>query len=92
VGIRNRWYLRELENYDRPNLQRNQARYRSSIKAWTKGLELEDAARQQLLNVVQLPSIYKWVAAMPEVHWGIGATVGSVIPTRGSHHSCGCGC
>src|ERR687888_254007 len=51
------------------------------IKAWTKGVPLEDAARQQLLNVAQLPFIYKWVAAMPDVHWGIGATVGSVIPT-----------
>ena len=49
------------------------------IKAWTKGVQLEDAARQQLLNVAQLPFIYKWVAAMPDVHWGIGATVGSVI-------------
>ena len=42
------------------------------IKAWTKGVPLEDAARQQLLNVAQLPFIYKWVAAMPDVHWGIG--------------------
>ena len=54
------------------------------IKAWTRGVPLEDAARQQLLNVAQLPFIYKWVAAMPDVHWGIGATVGSVIPTRGA--------
>lgn len=54
------------------------------IKAWTKGVPLEDAAKQQLLNVAQLPFIYKWVAAMPDVHWGIGATVGSVIPTRGA--------
>src|SRR5215472_6560005 len=54
------------------------------IKAWTKGVPLEDAARQQLLNVAQLPFIYKWVAAMPDVHWGIGATVGSVIPTKGA--------
>src|SRR4030081_2729307 len=54
------------------------------IKAWTKGVPLEDAARQQLLNVAQLPFIYKWVAAMPDVHWGIGATGGSVIPTRGA--------
>ena len=54
------------------------------IKAWTKGVPLEDAARQQLLNVAQLPFIYKWVAAMPDVHWGIGATVGSVIPTQGA--------
>jgi tRNA-splicing ligase RtcB (3'-phosphate/5'-hydroxy nucleic acid ligase) len=54
------------------------------IKTWTKGVPLEDAARQQLLNVAKLPFIYKWVAAMPDVHWGIGATVGSVIPTRGA--------
>jgi tRNA-splicing ligase RtcB len=54
------------------------------IKAWTKGVPLEDAARAQLVNVAQLPFIYKWVAAMPDVHWGIGATVGSVIPTRGA--------
>src|SRR5512144_1170714 len=54
------------------------------IKAWTQGVPLEDAARNQLLNVAQLPFIYKWVAVMPDVHWGIGATVGSVIPTRGA--------
>jgi tRNA-splicing ligase RtcB len=54
------------------------------IKAWTRGVPLEDAARKQLLNVARLPFIYKWVAAMPDVHWGIGATVGSVIPTRGA--------
>jgi tRNA-splicing ligase RtcB len=54
------------------------------IKAWTKGVPLEEQARKQLLNVAQLPFIFKWVAAMPDVHWGIGATVGSVIPTRGA--------
>src|SRR6266478_1196685 len=54
------------------------------IKAWTKGVALEDQARQQLLNVAQMPFIFKWVAAMPDVHWGIGATVGSVIPTKGA--------
>jgi tRNA-splicing ligase RtcB len=51
------------------------------VKAWTKGVQVEDAARQQLLNVAQLPFIYRWIAAMPDVHWGMGATVGSVIPT-----------
>ena len=40
------------------------------IKAWTKGVPLEEAAQKQLLNVAQLPFIYKWVAAMPDVHWG----------------------
>lgn len=54
------------------------------IKAWTKGVPLEEAAQKQLMNVAALPFIYKWVAAMPDVHWGIGATVGSVIPTRGA--------
>ncbi|HEX7807713.1 MAG TPA: RtcB family protein [Thermoanaerobaculia bacterium] len=52
------------------------------VKAWTRGVQVEDAAKQQLLNVAQLPFIYKWIAAMPDVHWGIGATVGSVIPTK----------
>ena len=35
-------------------------------------------------NVASMPFVYKWVAAMPDVHWGIGATVGSVIPTKGA--------
>jgi tRNA-splicing ligase RtcB len=54
------------------------------IKAWTKGVPVEDQARQQLTNAAQLPFIYKWIAAMPDVHWGVGATVGSVIPTKGA--------
>src|SRR4030081_3346852 len=54
------------------------------IKVWTKGVQLEDQARQQLLNVAQLPFVFKWVAAMPDVHWGIGATGPSVIPTKGA--------
>jgi tRNA-splicing ligase RtcB len=54
------------------------------IKAWVKGVTMETEAEKQLLNVSQLPFVYKWVAAMPDVHWGIGATVGSVIPTKGA--------
>src|SRR6185436_19390107 len=54
------------------------------IKAWTKGVKLEDEAKKQLLNVARLPFVYKWVAAMPDVHWGLGATIGSVIPTKGA--------
>src|SRR6202046_3220985 len=54
------------------------------VKAWTKGVPLEDAARKQLLNAAQLPFIFRWIAAMPDVHLGIGATVGSVIPTKGA--------
>src|SRR3981081_3718500 len=54
------------------------------IKAWTKGVQLEDQARQQLLNVAQLPFIFKWGAAMRDVPWCVGATVGSAIPTKGA--------
>jgi len=46
--------------------------------------ELEAAARQQLVNISTLPIVHHHVAAMPDVHLGIGATVGSVIPTRGA--------
>ncbi|MBL8218443.1 MAG: RtcB family protein [Bryobacterales bacterium] len=54
------------------------------VKAWTKGVPVEEEARKQLANAARLPFIYKWIAAMPDVHWGIGATVGSVIPTKGA--------
>src|SRR5436190_156122 len=54
------------------------------VKAWTKGVLLDDRAKEQLLNVAQLPFVFRWVAAMPDAHWGVGATVGSVIPTRGA--------
>ena len=54
------------------------------IKAWVRGVPIEKKARDQLRNVAGLPFIHKWVAAMPDVHWGIGATVGSVIPTLGA--------
>lgn len=54
------------------------------VKAWTKGVLLDERAKEQLLNVARLPFIFRWIAAMPDVHWGIGATVGSVIPTKGA--------
>ena len=54
------------------------------IKAWTRGVPIEDAALKQLKNVASLPFIHKHVAVMPDVHWGMGATVGSVIPTVGA--------
>ncbi len=54
------------------------------IKAWTKGVPFDDNSRRQLMNAASMPFIYKWVAAMPDVHHGIGATVGSVIPTEGA--------
>ncbi len=52
---------------------------RVPVKVYTS--ELEPGARAQLINVSQLPIVHHHVAAMPDVHLGIGATVGSVIPT-----------
>jgi tRNA-splicing ligase RtcB len=57
---------------------------RAPIKAWTKGVPIEPQAMQQLRNVASLPFIHKHIAVMPDVHWGMGATVGSVIPTVGA--------
>jgi tRNA-splicing ligase RtcB (3'-phosphate/5'-hydroxy nucleic acid ligase) len=46
--------------------------------------DIDHSAIQQLLNISNLPIVHPHVAAMPDVHAGIGATVGSVIPTRGA--------
>lgn len=56
----------------------------SPIKHWTQGVLLEEQARKQLHNIATLPFIHKHVAAMPDVHWGMGATIGSVIATKGA--------
>ena len=61
-----------------------QAKRGGLIKAWTRGVPVEDAATAQLENIASLPFVHKWVAAMPDVHLGKGATVGSVIPTTGA--------
>ena len=52
---------------------------RVPVKVWTQDIEHE--AIQRLINVSQLPIMYGHIAAMPDVHAGIGVTVGSVIPT-----------
>jgi len=54
------------------------------IRAWTRGVPMEHQAVQQLRNVAGLPFIHSHVAVMPDVHFGRGATVGSVIPTKGA--------
>ena len=53
---------------------------RVPVKVWTTDIEPE--AMQQLINVSKLPIVHGHIAAMPDVHMGIGATVGSVIPTK----------
>jgi tRNA-splicing ligase RtcB len=54
------------------------------IKGWVRGVPLEEQAHQQLRNIAAIPFVGPWVAVMPDVHLGKGATVGSVIPTRGA--------
>lgn len=51
------------------------------IKAWVEGVPFDPKSAEQLRKVASLPFIHGWVAAMPDVHVGIGATIGSVIPT-----------
>ena len=54
------------------------------VRAWTRGVPFEPEARRQLAKVARLPFVHSHVAAMPDVHLGVGATVGSVIPTLGA--------
>lgn len=54
------------------------------IKRWTRGVQLEDVAHEQLRNIARMPFIHKHIAVMPDVHWGRGSTIGSVIPTKGA--------
>lgn len=54
------------------------------IKAWVNGVQLEPQAREQLLNTASMPFIFKHLAVMPDVHYGMGATVGSVVATQGA--------
>ncbi|MFO1422502.1 MAG: RtcB family protein [Candidatus Competibacteraceae bacterium] len=55
---------------------------RVPVKIYTD--DVDPQAINQLLNVAQLPFVHSHVAAMPDVHVGIGATVGAVIPTKGA--------
>lgn len=54
------------------------------IKSWTMGVPFDEKAKKQLKNISRMPFIHKWVAAMPDVHVGKGATIGSVVPTLGA--------
>ncbi|MEO0660551.1 MAG: RtcB family protein [Planctomycetota bacterium] len=54
------------------------------IKAWTRGVGVEEGALRQLRQTAELPIIHGHLAVMPDVHWGLGATIGSVIPTLGA--------
>lgn len=54
------------------------------IKMWADYVDIEDDAKAQLENCASMPFIHNHIAVMPDVHWGMGATVGSVIPTIGA--------
>ncbi|MFM8443174.1 MAG: RtcB family protein [Methylococcus sp.] len=53
---------------------------RVPVKIWTD--EVDEKSKTQLANLASLPFVHHHVAAMPDVHLGIGATIGSVIATR----------
>jgi len=54
------------------------------IKSWTVGVPFSEGAKDQLRHLSRLPFIHRWLAAMPDVHVGKGATIGSVVPTVGA--------
>lgn len=54
------------------------------IKAWTRGVPFDDKAKEQLLSTASMPFIHKWIAVMPAVYQGYGATISSVTPTSGA--------
>lgn len=51
-------------------------------KMWVRNLEPD--AVTQVRNVANMPFIFNHVAVMPDAHYGKGATVGTVIATRGA--------
>lgn len=57
---------------------------RVPVKIWSPLDQVESSALDQLTNTANLPFVFKHVAAMPDVHLGNGATVGSVIATKGA--------
>lgn len=67
------------------------------VKIWSPLHEVEGQAIEQLCNTASLPFVFKHVAAMPDCHVGKGATVGSVVATKGAICPClvgvdiGCG-
>jgi len=54
------------------------------VKMWTRGVPVDPKAKEQIKNTARMPFVFKHLAAMPDVHVGIGATVGSVVATKGA--------
>src|SRR5881227_3316496 len=45
---------------------------------------IEAEAQRQIMNTASMPFVFKHVAVMPDCHYGKGATIGTVLPTRGA--------
>ncbi len=56
----------------------------AQLKLWDSAAPFEQQAMDQLGRTARLPIIHGHVAGMPDVHYGLGATIGSVIPTLGA--------
>lgn len=56
----------------------------NGVRAWTDGVDVEPEAFQQVKSLTLLPIVCGHVAVMPDVHVGKGATVGTVVPTKGA--------
>jgi len=56
--------------------------FKVPLKIWTSLEDIEEEAKKQLYNIAKLPWVFHHVSVMPDVHFGKGATVGSVIATK----------
>ena len=56
----------------------------NKLKGWVEGVYIDDNTLEQAYKLAAMPFIHKHVALMPDAHVGIGATVGSVIATKGA--------
>src|SRR5688572_30937729 len=54
------------------------------VKMWTQGVPVDEQAKEQLANIARMSFVHSHLAVMPDVHVGKGATVGSVIATKGA--------
>src|SRR5687768_571913 len=72
--IPQRTRLMSAEHYETMNVDGGR-----HVKMWTRGVPVEAKAKEQLANTARMPFIFNHLAAMPDVHLGIGATVGSVV-------------
>jgi tRNA-splicing ligase RtcB len=68
-----------MKNYEVMNIEGGR-----HVKMWTRGVPVDESAKAQLANIARMPFVHSHLAVMPDVHLGKGATVGSVIATKGA--------